>query len=71
MVGAGPAGVHMALKLKKLGYKDIILYEKSGPAKNGLVGCRFDSKFSPISSSSHRLIKSGKVNNISLCIFLG
>ena len=30
MVGAGPSGIHMALKLKKLGYQDIVIYEKSG-----------------------------------------
>ena len=30
IVGAGPAGIHMALKLKKLGHTDVAIYEKSG-----------------------------------------
>ena len=30
IVGAGPSGIHMALKLKKLGYQDITIFEKTG-----------------------------------------
>ena len=30
IVGAGPSGIHMALKLKKLGYDDVTIFEKSG-----------------------------------------
>ena len=30
IVGAGPSGIHMALKLKKLGYEDVTIFEKSG-----------------------------------------
>jgi len=29
IVGAGPAGVHMAYSLKKKGYSDVVIYEKS------------------------------------------
>ena len=30
VVGAGPSGIHMALKLKKYGYSDVTVLEKSG-----------------------------------------
>ena len=29
IVGAGPAGVHMSLKLKKMGYKNVTIFEKT------------------------------------------
>ena len=29
IIGAGPAGIHIALKLKKLGYTDLTIFEKS------------------------------------------
>ena len=30
IVGAGPSGVHMALKLKKLGFENVTIFEKTG-----------------------------------------
>lgn len=30
IIGAGPSGIHMAYKLKSLGYKDITIFERSG-----------------------------------------
>ncbi len=29
MVGAGPSGINMAYKLKKNGYNNVVVYEKS------------------------------------------
>ena len=29
IVGAGPSGVHMAMKLKKMGHKDVTIFEKT------------------------------------------
>ena len=41
IVGAGPAGVHMALSLKKRGYSNVTIYEKT----NRVGGKSFDIKY--------------------------
>ena len=41
IVGAGPAGVHLGLKLKKLGHKNIQIFERS----NRVGGKSFDIKY--------------------------
>ena len=41
IIGAGPAGIHMALKLKKLGHTDVTMFEKSGR----VGGKSYDTKF--------------------------
>ena len=41
VVGAGPSGVHMAMRLKKLGYQDVVIFEKS----NRVGGKSYDVKY--------------------------
>ena len=41
IIGAGPAGIHMAMKLKKLGHSDVTIFEKS----NRVGGKSNDVKF--------------------------
>ena len=45
IVGAGPAGIHMALSLKDQGYKQITMFEKTGRAGGKIKDLQFDGYY--------------------------
>ena len=45
IVGAGPAGIHMALSLKDRGYKDIIIFEKTDRIGGKIKDVKFDGYY--------------------------
>ena len=47
IVGAGPAGIHMAVRLKDHGYKNIVLFEKSGRVGGKSYDTQFDGFYRP------------------------
>ena len=47
IVGAGPAGIHMAVRLKELGYKHLIIFEKSGRVGGKSYDTTFDGFYRP------------------------
>ena len=45
IVGAGPAGIHMALSLKDKGYKDITIFEKTNRVGGKIKDVKFDGYY--------------------------
>ena len=47
IVGAGPAGIHMAVRLKDHEYKNIVIFEKSGRVGGKSYDTQFDGFYRP------------------------
>ena len=45
IVGAGPAGIHMALSLKDRGYKDVTIFEKTNRVGGKIKDVKFDGYY--------------------------
>jgi hypothetical protein len=45
IVGAGPAGIHMALSLKDKGFKDVTIFEKTGRVGGKIEDVQFDGYY--------------------------
>ena len=51
IVGAGPAGLHMAVRLKHRGYKKITIFEKSSRVGGKCYDVQFDEFYQPLGAT--------------------
>ena len=47
IVGAGPAGLHMAVRLRDHGYEKLVIFEKSGRVGGKSYDTQYDSFYRP------------------------
>ena len=51
IVGAGPAGIHMAVRLKDSGYKKITIFEKSSRVGGKCYDVQYDEFYQPLGAT--------------------
>ena len=51
IVGAGPAGIHMAVRLKDRGYRKITIFEKSSRVGGKCYDVQYDEFYQPLGAT--------------------